>query len=90
MTIDKLIYNGTEMELGGGSGLDRIAIDLLETILKAGLYSSNQSSNITELIEHLKSLIPQPEEIINVDGSIMTILKLKTAPTQNGSILAIR
>lgn len=64
---------------GSGSGLDKTSIDLLESILRAAMYSSNQSSTITQLIEHLKSLLPVNNNIV-VDGTTMTILELGVEP----------
>ena len=81
----------------GGSGLNNTAKNLLITILRNGVYSTDQSANITALETALSSGadIPdtpvepeQPEIGIVQTGSILAITSGVTA-TQTGSLLAI-
>lgn len=74
---------------GTGGGLDKTAIDLLETILVSALYKVDQSATISQLIQHLSALLPISDEIEKV-GSALRISNLKTAPTQDGSTLIIQ
>ena len=81
----------------GGSGLNNTAKNLLITILRNGVYSTDQSANITALETALSSGadIPdtpvepeQPEIGIVQTGSILAITSGVTA-TQTSSVLAI-
>ena len=49
--INKIIYNGTEYQIGAGWSPQ--AISLLETILTSAAYDSDQSTNISALISEL-------------------------------------
>lgn len=74
----------------GGSGLNATAKNLLITILRNGVYSTDQSANITALETALSSggNTEQPESGIVQTGSILAITSGVTA-TQTGSVLAI-
>lgn len=48
-TLDEIILNGTEYDLGGSGGISSVAQALLINILRNGIYESNQSTNITNL-----------------------------------------
>lgn len=73
----------------GGSGLNSIAKNLLITILRNGVYSEDQSANITALETALSNGgTEQPEIGIVQTGSVLAISSGVTA-TQTGSALAI-
>lgn len=76
--------------LTGGTGLNSTAKNLLITILRNGIYSDDQSANITALETALSSggNTEQPESGIVQTGSILAITSGVTA-TQTGSLLAI-
>lgn len=74
----------------GSGGLNSTAKNLLVTILRNGVYSVDQSANITALETALSSGgdTEQPESGIVQTGSILAITSGVTA-TQTGSVLAI-
>lgn len=78
----------------GGSGLNSTAKNLLVTILRNGIYSADQSANITALETALSNGADTPDEPeqpeigIVQTGSILAITSGVTA-TQTGSLLAI-
>lgn len=67
--------------------LSDTAIQLLETILSAAVYTSDQSANIDTLIEELSS--GGNVDNITVADGVMTILGLANTPTASGGILTI-
>ena len=67
--------------------LSDTAIQLLETILNAAVYTSDQSANIDALIEELSS--GGNADNITVADGIMTILGLANTPTLSNGILSI-
>lgn len=48
-TLDKILLNGTDYDLGGSGGISSVAQALLINILRNGIYESDQSTNITNL-----------------------------------------
>lgn len=77
-----------EATKSGGGGVDRTTVDLLEAILRGAMYSSDQSSNITQLIDHLSASLPNNNKISSV-GGILTISNLDKAPQSDGDMLII-
>lgn len=67
--------------------LSATAIQLLETILNAAVYTSDQSANIDALIEELSS--GSNVDSITVENGVMTILGLANTPTLSNGILSI-
>ena len=67
--------------------LSDTAIQLLETILNAAVYTSDQSANIDALIEELSS--GSNVDSITVENGVMTILGLANTPTLSNGILSI-
>lgn len=67
--------------------LSDTAIQLLETILTAAVYTSDQSANIDALIEELSS--GSNVDSITVENGVMTILGLANTPTFSDGILSI-
>lgn len=67
--------------------LSDTAIQLLETILNAAVYTSDQSANIDALIEELSS--DSNVDSITVENGVMTILGLANTPTLSNGILSI-
>lgn len=69
------------------SSLSDTAIQLLETILNAAVYTSDQSANIDALITELSS--GSNVDSITVENGVMTILGLANTPTFSNGILSI-
>lgn len=67
--------------------LSDTAIQLLETILNAAVYTTDQSANIDALIEELSS--DSNVDSITVADGVMTILGLANTPTLSNGILSI-
>lgn len=90
--IDSIFLNGTSHPIKSatesGGGLDKTSIELLETILRACMYNSDQSLTITQLIDHLLENLPPSDEIAK-NGNILKITNLLTAPTADGDMLVI-
>ena len=63
------------------------AIQLLETILNAAVYTSDQSANIDALIAELSR--GSNVDSITVENGVMTILGLANTPTLSNGILSI-
>ncbi len=71
----------------GDGALSDTAIQLLETILNAAVYTSDQSANIDALIEELIS--GSNVDSITVENGVMTILGLANTPTLSNGIMSI-
>lgn len=91
--VDKLYEEIANLIISGG-GISSNAKNLLITILRNAVYSSDQSENITELEIALASgdssdeETEQPESGIVQTGSVLAITSGVTA-TQTGTVLAI-
>lgn len=85
--LAKTVADGkvTEWEFGEAGGLPDAAVSLLITILEAGVYTSDQSDNITALIEALGG---RPIEIEKVGRTLVfKYVDPITSITQSGSTL---
>lgn len=70
------------------NGLSSTASSLLITILRNGVYSTDQSANITALEAALASSEEETESVITQDGSVLNIVSGVMA-SQVGSVLTI-
>jgi len=61
------------------------AVNLLVSILRAGVYTSDQHSSIADL----ENLLARTKDDIIQAGSTLTIYGLALTPTQDGSVLVI-
>lgn len=91
--IDKLKESIEDLPTGGG--ISTKAKNLLITILRNGLFNTNQSDNITELESELGTYEPdipvepdEPENGIVQTGSLLSITGGVTA-SQSGSVLSL-
>ena len=81
-TWDKVEFGGGS----GGSGWNTSQVNLLITILKNGVYQTNQTANIDALFASLTSTGTLDIEKV---GSSLIIRALNSTPTQSGSTLSI-
>ena len=82
-------YTWDKVEFGGGSGCsgwNTSQVNLLITILKNGVYQTNQTANIDALLASLTSTGTLDIEKV---GSSLIIRALNSTPTQSGSTLSI-
>ena len=82
-------YTWDKMEFGGGSGgsgWNTSQVNLLITILKNGVYQTNQTGNIDALLASLTSTGTLDIEKV---GSSLIIRALNSTPTKSGSTLSI-
>ena len=82
-------YTWDKVEFGsgsGGSGWNTSQVNLLITILKNGVYQTNQTGNIDALLASLTSTGTLDIEKV---GSLLIIRALSSTPTQSGSTLSI-
>ena len=93
MYVCTAVENGTytwdKVEFGGGSGgsgWNTSQVNLLITILKNGVYQTNQTGNIDALLASLTSTGTLDIEKV---GSSLIIRALNSTPTKSGSTLSI-
>ena len=92
MSFDPVSYAmGKQAGGGGGSSggsWSARAVSLLNTILSAGVYTSDQTANIAALIAEISGGGGNVDNITVSDG-VMTILSLANTPTLSDGVLSI-
>lgn len=94
-TSDLINDSGFITEADIDCSLSDTAIQLLETVLRAAIYSSNQSGNITALIAALNGGTPDPDpdpeptEDVTLSDGVLTIISTGATATLSSSVLTI-
>lgn len=90
------VYNidGEQISSSGG-GLSETAVTLMSTILRNAVYGTNQSGNITALIETLNGGggdspdEPTVSEDVTLENGVMTIISTGSTATLASGVLTI-